>query len=118
MQHSRSSQVFDLASIGPKMAAFNALDYRRFDHLGSDSDEEPAEQTDNTAMLDMMRNFMPGQPGMPGAQNRSRAAQASFHTRQGTNRVKVHPRDDTAPAWVYTDPNTWEAPTDPCQQSD
>ena len=78
---------------------FNSLDYRRFDHLGSDSDEDSAEdysQPNKTerAAADIMNGIL-------------------RREQQGCGRIKIHPRDSTAPEWVYSDPDTWVAPACP-----
>ena len=66
------------------MSAFNSLDYRRFDHLGSDSDEESTEGL-----------IQPG-PEMIHQLMEMRATEAAGHTWRGAftpGRIKIHPAD-------------------------
>ena len=91
------------------MSAFNSLDYRRFDHLGSDSDEE--EPLDERMQQEMMKIMQHSQAGptlsVPGP--------ASDRTGYTAGPIKIHPQDTSVPRWVYSDPETWEAPICECE---
>lgn len=83
----------------------NSLDYRRFDHLGSDSDEESTGGFSEGEMRALQNEYARFNAGSAG--------ESTSGARHGTGRIQVHPADTTAPAWVYTDPETWVAPVDP-----
>ena len=92
------------------MDVFDKLDYRRFDHLGSDSDEDSAEdQTDSTQIEEIIRKLGNGQEGF--SSGSPSLPWAAVGHRSG--RIKIHPADHTCPSWVYSDPDTWVAPLDP-----
>ena len=97
------------------MTAFNSLDYRRFDHLASDSesDEEPQDQP---SLPDLVRRCQQDYSASNPANEMSQAQQTGSFRFHPVGGIKVHPADDTAPAWVYTDPETWEAPRDPSKK--
>ncbi len=80
------------------MSAFDSLDYRRFDHLGNDSDEDLAE------------GHLGNRQERPAPGSASQTLKGAEHR---SGRIKIHPMDSTAPAWVYSDPETWVAPPDP-----
>ena len=79
----------------------DSLDYRRFDHLGGDSDDD---SVDTTPDFQQYERF---------AQDRPSKEAPSAGRRSGP--IQVNPADKTAPAWVYADPDTWVAPTDSCE---
>lgn len=87
------------------MKALDKLDYR---HLGSDSDEESAEETYPDDSLEELVRKAASQ-GLPASGSANTSWQA------GSPQIKIHPSDHTCPAWVYSDPDTWEAPPDPCE---
>ena len=91
------------------MSAFNSLDYRRFDHLGSDPDEEePLDEHMQQEMMKFMQNRQAGPtPSVP-----SPSSQREGYT---AGPVKIHPQDTSVPRWVYSDPETWEAPVCECE---
>lgn len=91
------------------MSAYNSLDYRRFDHLGSDPDEEePMDEHMQQEMMKFMQNRQAGPtPSVP-----SSASQRTEHT---AGPIKIHPQDTSVQRWVYSDPETWEAPV--CEYS-
>ena len=90
------------------MKAFDRNDYRRFDHVGSDSAEEnyPVDSIE-----EIVRKAAHLQ-GLPAPDSASMSWNAGGHV---SDRVKTHPADRSCPAWVYSDPDTWVAPPDPCE---
>ena len=91
------------------MSAFNSLDYRRFDHLGSDSDEE--ESLDEHMQQELMK-FMQNRQADPTPSVPSPASQRTEYT---AGPIKIHPQDTSVPRWVYSDPETWEAAVCECE---
>lgn len=93
------------------MSALNSLDYSRFDHLDSDSDsdEDSFQDHPKAAGFEEMVNKLFVVQGGPGPDSTSRTR--GFH--RSPSQIKIHPEDHSAPAWVYSDPDTWEAPPDP-----
>ena len=89
------------------MSTFNSLDYSRFDQLG-DSDEESVHDQPDTAFIEQMVNKV--YYDREGSGSESTSQPGGWHP---LNQIKIHPRDHSAPAWVYSDPDTWEAPPDP-----
>lgn len=93
------------------MSAVNSLDYSRFDHLDSDSDSDEDSFQDHPKTADIeqiMSKMLVGQGG-PGPDSTSQTE--GFY--RIPSQIKIHPKDHSAPAWVYSDPDTWEAPPDP-----
>lgn len=91
-------------------AAFDSLDYRRFDHLGSESDEEPQDQQFSPELL---QSFQQMNSALNPTNESRRVAEHTARKFYPAGGIKIHPHDDSVPAWVYTDPDTWEAPRDP-----
>ena len=91
------------------MKAFDKLDYRRFDHLGSDSDEDSVEETYPVDSLEETVN------NVARSQDAAAWGPANPSRHPGSPQIKTHPSDHSCPTWVYADPDTWEAPPDPCE---
>ena len=84
--------------------------------MGSDSDEDVAEDHAGFDFHGLAQKFAQEHPASQAqgfAPEPTR--QTPKETKKTSGRIKIHPSDTSAPRRVYSDPDRWVAPTDPCE---
>ena len=107
--HRSNSRLRFVSESFCSMKALDRNDYRRFDYVGSDSDEDSAGETHPAGSIEEIVRKLADSQGA------SAPGSANMSWNPVSDRIKIHPKDHSCPAGVYSDPDTWIAPPDPCE---